>query len=135
MGFHVGPQCKNIENWPIGIRAALATFEKMRAVVLEPRFLNLREGFPVSMWRTPAGSYGRSSAPRHAMASVGSTSTPASIAYSDLAELADEFRFSICTDRYGPAIPWTVAGPTCDGTDVCLTSPPSHQLRRCNTVR
>ena len=32
VGFHVGSQCKNIDNWPIGIRAALSIFEKMRAV-------------------------------------------------------------------------------------------------------
>ena len=41
--------------------------------------------------------------------------------YGGLGELSNEFRFTIHTDRSGPDIPWTVAGPTCDGLDVCLT--------------
>ena len=157
VGFHVGSQCKNIENWPIGIRAALATFEKMRAVGLEPRFLNLSGGFPVSMGdlvpsieeigkavnaeleKVPDLIRVVAEPGRFFVADTGwfvcqviGTATrngtrwlylDAGI-YSGLGELADEFRFSIRTDRDGPAIPWTVAGPTCDGTDVCLTNEP-----------
>ena len=157
VGFHVGSQCKNIENWPIGIRAARATFEKMRAVGLEPRLLNLSGGFPVSMGdpvpsieeigevvnaeleKVPESVRVVAEPGRFLVADTGwfvcevvGTATrkgkrwlylDAGI-YSGLGELSDKFRFSIRTDRDGPAIPWTVAGPTCDGLDVCLTDEP-----------
>ena len=157
VGFHVGSQCTNIENWPIGIRVASAIFEKMRAAGLEPRFLNLSGGFPVSMGdlvpsieeigkvvnaeleKVPESIHVVAEPGRFMVADTGwfvcqviGTATrngkrwlylDAGI-YSGLAELNDEFRFSIRTDRDGSAIPWTIAGPTCDGTDVCLTNEP-----------
>lgn len=45
--FHAGSQCLNPANWRIGIEAALALFERMRAKGLTPRLLNLGGGFPV----------------------------------------------------------------------------------------
>jgi ornithine decarboxylase len=157
VGFHVGSHCKNIENWPIGIRAAGATFDEMRAAGLEPRFLNLSGGFPVSMGdrvpsieeiggvvnaeldNVPESIHVVAEPGRFLVADTGwfvcqviGTATRNGQrwlyldagTYSGLAELTDEYRFSIRTDRDGPVVPWTVAGPTCDGTDVCLTAEP-----------
>ena len=154
VGFHVGSQCRNIENWPIGIRAARKTFEKMKAVGLEPRFLNLSGGFPVSMGDEVPSIEEIGKAVNHELEnipdSVHVVAEPGRFLVADtgwfvcqvigtatredkrwlyldagihngLGELSDEFRFAIHTDRSGPDIPWTVAGPTCDGLDVCLT--------------
>ena len=45
--FHVGSQCRNPENWRIGILSAKRVFKKMRLAGLRPRLLNLGGGFPV----------------------------------------------------------------------------------------
>ncbi len=45
--FHVGSQCRNPENWRIGIRRAKEVFEAMRTAGLNPRLLNLGGGYPV----------------------------------------------------------------------------------------
>lgn len=45
--FHVGSQCRNPENWRIGIRRAKELFETMRQAGLNPRLLNLGGGYPV----------------------------------------------------------------------------------------
>ena len=45
--FHVGSQCRNPENWRIGIRRAKEVFENMRQKGLDPRLLNLGGGYPV----------------------------------------------------------------------------------------
>ncbi|MDH5566992.1 MAG: type III PLP-dependent enzyme [Myxococcales bacterium] len=160
VGFHVGSQCKNIQNWPIGIRASRETFEKMKAVGLEPRFLNLSGGFPVSMGdEVPSiEEIGKAvnreleniSDSVHVVAEPGrfmvadtgvfvcqvigtATRDGKRWLYLDagihrgLGELSNEFRFTIHTDRDGPNIPWTVAGPTCDGLDVCMTDQPLPQ--------
>ena len=157
VGFHVGSQCMNIENWPIGIRAARQTFEMMKAAGLEPRFLNLSGGFPVSMGdqvpsieeigkavnkeleRVSEAIHVVAEPGRYLVADTGwfvcqviGTATregkrwlylDAGV-HSGLGDLNDKFRFSIRTDRDGPNIPWTVAGPTCDGIDVCLNGEP-----------
>ncbi len=157
VGFHVGSHCKSIENWPIGIRAARAIFETMRAAGLDPRFLNLSGGFPVSMGddvpsieeignavnaelkHVPESVHVVAEPGRFLVADTGwfvcqviGTATRKGKrwlyldagTYSGLDQLTDEYRFSIRTDRDGPAIPWAVAGPTCDGSDVCLTNEP-----------
>ena len=154
VGFHVGSQCRNIQNWPIGIRAARDTFEKMKAVGLEPRFLNLSGGFPVSMGDEVPSIEEIGEAVNHELENIPDSihvvAEPGRFMVADtgwfvcqvigtatregkrwlyldagihngLGELSDEFRFTIHTDRSGPNIPWTVAGPTCDGLDVCLT--------------
>ncbi len=45
--FHVGSQCRNPENWRIGIRRAKEVFEAMKASGMNPRLLNLGGGYPV----------------------------------------------------------------------------------------
>ncbi len=45
--FHVGSQCRNPENWRIGIKRAKEVFQAMRQAGLNPRLLNLGGGYPV----------------------------------------------------------------------------------------
>src|SRR5512134_3275727 len=45
--FHVGSQCRNPENWRVGIQGAKRVFKKMRLAGLKPRLLNIGGGFPV----------------------------------------------------------------------------------------
>lgn len=45
--FHVGSQCRNPENWRVGIQSAKRVFKKMRLAGLKPRLLNIGGGFPV----------------------------------------------------------------------------------------
>lgn len=45
--FHVGSQCRNPENWRVGIENAKRMFRKMRLKGLKPRLLNIGGGFPV----------------------------------------------------------------------------------------
>ena len=45
--FHVGSQCRNPENWRVGIENAKRAFRKMRLAGLNPRLLNIGGGYPV----------------------------------------------------------------------------------------
>lgn len=45
--FHVGSQCRNLENWAIGIDNAELVFDIMREAGLKPRLLNIGGGYPV----------------------------------------------------------------------------------------
>ena len=45
--FHVGSQCRNPENWRVGIEKARALFDSMAKVGLKPRMLDIGGGFPV----------------------------------------------------------------------------------------
>src|SRR5215510_12254756 len=45
--FHVGSQCRNPENWRVGIQSAKRVFKKMRLAGLSPRLLNVGGGYPV----------------------------------------------------------------------------------------
>lgn len=45
--FHVGSQCRNPQNWRVGIERAKKVFESMRLEGLHPRLLNIGGGFPV----------------------------------------------------------------------------------------
>jgi ornithine decarboxylase len=47
IAFHVGSQCRNPENWRVGIEKARAVFDQMSKVGLNPRLLNIGGGFPV----------------------------------------------------------------------------------------
>ena len=47
VSFHVGSQCRNRENWRIGIENAKLVFELMRNHGLRPRLLDIGGGFPV----------------------------------------------------------------------------------------
>lgn len=49
--FHVGSQCRNLDNWRIGIENANVVFGFMRDAGLEPRLLNIGGGFPVRLTR------------------------------------------------------------------------------------
>jgi len=45
--FHAGSQCRNPENWRVGIEKARALFDAMAAAGLRPRLLDIGGGFPV----------------------------------------------------------------------------------------
>jgi len=45
--FHVGSQCRNPENWRVGIEKSRAIFDHMLKAGLNPRLLNIGGGFPV----------------------------------------------------------------------------------------
>ena len=45
--FHVGSQCRNPDNWRIGIERAKKLFRRMRLAGLNPRLLNIGGGYPV----------------------------------------------------------------------------------------
>ena len=45
--FHVGSQCRNPENWRVGIEKARAVFDAMAKAGLKPRLLDIGGGFPV----------------------------------------------------------------------------------------
>lgn len=45
--FHVGSQCRNPENWRVGIEKARAVFDQALAAGLKPRMLDIGGGFPV----------------------------------------------------------------------------------------
>lgn len=45
--FHVGSQCRNPENWRVGIERAQKVFADMKKAGLNPRLLNIGGGFPV----------------------------------------------------------------------------------------
>jgi ornithine decarboxylase len=45
--FHAGSQCRNPENWRVGIEKARITFDAMTQAGLRPRMLDIGGGFPV----------------------------------------------------------------------------------------
>ena len=45
--FHVGSQCRNPQNWRVGIERAKNVFADMRQADLRPRLLNIGGGYPV----------------------------------------------------------------------------------------
>src|SRR6185436_18622627 len=45
--FHAGSQCRNPENWRVGIEKARVLFETMTRAGLKPRLLDIGGGFPV----------------------------------------------------------------------------------------
>ncbi|HLX81339.1 MAG TPA: type III PLP-dependent enzyme [Burkholderiales bacterium] len=45
--FHVGSQCRNPENWRVGIEKARVLFDSMTKAGLKPRMLDIGGGFPV----------------------------------------------------------------------------------------
>jgi len=45
--FHVGSQCRNPENWRVGIEKARVLFDAMAKAGLKPRMLDIGGGFPV----------------------------------------------------------------------------------------
>lgn len=49
--FHVGSQCRNLDNWHAGIEGARLLFERMEKAGLSPSLLNLGGGFPIQHTR------------------------------------------------------------------------------------
>src|SRR5690349_6832207 len=47
VAFHVGSQCRNPENWRVGIEKSRAVFDHMTKLGLNPRLLNIGGGFSV----------------------------------------------------------------------------------------
>ena len=47
--FHVGSQCRNVENWRGAIKTAHEVFGRMKAKGLQARLLNIGGGFPVKL--------------------------------------------------------------------------------------
>ncbi|MBI2316122.1 MAG: type III PLP-dependent enzyme [Betaproteobacteria bacterium] len=47
VGFHVGSQCRNPDNWRVGSEKARVVFDQMAKAGLEPRMLNIGGGYPV----------------------------------------------------------------------------------------
>jgi len=45
--FHVGSQCRNPENWRVGMEKARSLFDAMTKAGLKPRMLDIGGGFPV----------------------------------------------------------------------------------------
>src|SRR5687768_6845390 len=45
--FHVGSQCRNPQNWRVGIERAKKVFADMQLAGLNPRLLNIGGGYPV----------------------------------------------------------------------------------------
>jgi ornithine decarboxylase len=155
--FHVGSQCRNPENWRVGIEKSRALFDAMQKLGLRPRLLDLGGGFPV-----------RHVKPIPSIESIGALINEALKVFPDdvqviaepgrymvsdagyfvcrvlatavrsgkrwmhwdagmfggVIETTEGLRYKIRSDRSGPDIEWTVAGPTCDSVDVVLRDEP-----------
>jgi ornithine decarboxylase len=155
--FHVGSQCRNPENWRVGIEKSRALFDAMQKVGLRPRLLDIGGGFPV-----------RHVKPIPSIESIGEVINEALKAFPDdvqvvaepgrylvsdagyfvcrvlatatrsgkrwmhwdagmfggVIETTEGLRYKIRSDRSGPDVEWTVAGPTCDSVDVVLRDEP-----------
>jgi ornithine decarboxylase len=155
--FHVGSQCRNPENWRVGIEKSRALFDAMQKLGLRPRLLDLGGGFPV-----------RHVKPIPSIESIGALINDALKAFPEdvqviaepgrymvsdagyfvcrvlatavrsgkrwmhwdagmfggVIETTEGLRYKIRSDRSGPDIEWTVAGPTCDSVDVVLRDEP-----------
>jgi ornithine decarboxylase len=155
--FHVGSQCRNPENWRVGIEKSRVLFDAMQKLGLRPRLLDLGGGFPV-----------RHVKPIPSIESIGALINDALKAFPEdvqviaepgrymvsdagyfvcrvlatavrsgkrwmhwdagmfggVIETTEGLRYKIRSDRSGPDIEWTVAGPTCDSVDVVLRDEP-----------
>lgn len=153
VAFHVGSQCRNLDNWHIGIENAKRVFEMMRSRDMLPRLLNIGGGFPVRH-RKPIPSIEKigatvNGAVAHLSADIQLMAEPGRFLVSDCAwlvtrvigtavrrgtrwiyldagiyhgmmEALGALEYEIRTDRHEAEIPCTVAGPTCDSTDVII---------------
>lgn len=153
VAFHVGSQCRNLDNWRVGVENAKQVFALMRRHGIEPRLLNIGGGYPV-----------RHTKPIPSIESIGATvneaiaglpaglrvmAEPGRFLVSDCAwlvsrvigtaerrgtrwvyldtgifhglmEAIEGLQYEIRTDRSGPELPCTIAGPTCDSADVVI---------------
>ena len=153
VGFHVGSQCRNPENWRVAIEKARTVFDQMAKQGLRPRLLNIGGGFPVrhvkpipsievigelvnrALEAFPAdvrviaepGRYMVSDAGYFICRIVGTTTRSGKRwmyldagLFGGIIETTEGLKYKLRTDRSGPDVPWTVAGPTCDSIDVVM---------------
>jgi ornithine decarboxylase len=153
VAFHVGSQCRNLDNWHIGIENARLVFDMMHSRRLTPRLLNIGGGFPVKHRKAIPTIEKIGTTVNHALSqlpvAVRIMAEPGRFLVSDSAwlitrvigtavrrgtrwiyldtgvyhgmmEALGGLEYDIRTDRYDGEIPCTVAGPTCDSTDVIV---------------
>ena len=153
IAFHVGSQCRNPENWRVGIEKARAVFDQMAKAGLNPRLLNIGGGFPVRHVKPIPAIEVIGDVVNRALeafpASVKVIAEPGRFLVSDagyfvcrimgtavrggkrwmhldaglfggIIETTEGLKYKVRTDRSGPDIPWSVAGPTCDSIDVVM---------------
>jgi ornithine decarboxylase len=151
--FHVGSQCRNPQNWRVGIERAKKVFSDMRRAGLTPRLLNIGGGYPVrhikpipsieiiaevvnaAIADLPAsirvmaepGRYLVSDAAYFVCRVVGTATRNGKRwmywdagMFGGVIEVTEGLRYEILSDRKGPDIPWSVAGPTCDSVDILM---------------
>lgn len=155
--FHVGSQCRNPENWRVGIQHAKRVFRKMRLAGLTPRLLNIGGGYPVRHTKPIPAIERIAEVVNHAIRDVPPDirvmAEPGRYLVSDagyfvcrvigtatrggkrwmcwdaglfggIIETTEGLRYNILTERAGKAVPWSIAGPTCDSVDVCMRDEP-----------
>lgn len=81
--FHVGSQCRNLENWTAALEKAKKAFALMGSVGLRPRLLNIGGGFPVQLTKP-----------------IPAIETIAQVINAGLADLPDEIRVMAEPGRY-----------------------------------
>ena len=151
--FHVGSQCRNPENWRVGIESAKRICRTMRLKGLKPRLLNIGGGYPVQHMKPipsieaigavvnralaglPAGMRVMAEPGRFLVSDAGwfvcrvvGTATRAGKRwvyldagmFGGIIETTEGLQYDVITEREGNAIPWTVAGPTCDSVDIVM---------------
>jgi len=155
--FHVGSQCRNPENWRVGIEKARTVFDAMLKVGLKPRLLDIGGGFPVRHVKpipsiemigevvnraleafpeevrviAEPGRYLVSDAGYFVCRVLGTATRSGKRwmhwdagLFGGIIETTEGLRYKLRTDRSGPDVEWTVAGPTCDSVDVILRDEP-----------
>jgi ornithine decarboxylase len=151
--FHVGSQCRNPQNWRVGIERAIKVFADMRQAGLSPRLLNIGGGYPVRHVKpipsievigevvneaienlpenirimAEPGRYLVSDAAYFVCRVVGTATRNGKRwmywdagVFGGVIEVTEGLRYEILSDRTGPSIPWSVAGPTCDSVDILM---------------
>jgi ornithine decarboxylase len=155
--FHVGSQCRNPENWRVGIENAKRLFRKMRLKGLKPRLLNIGGGYPVrhtkpipsievigevvkrALAGLPDGTRVMAEPGRYLVSDAGwfvcrvvgtARRGDKRWVYLDaglfggIIETTEGLQYHVLTDRSGPLVPCTVAGPTCDSVDIVMRDQP-----------
>ncbi len=151
--FHVGSQCRNPENWRVGIEKARILFDVMAKAGLRPRMLDIGGGFPVRHVKpipsievigevvnlalqafspdaqviAEPGRYLTSDAGYFVCRVLGTATRGGKRwmhwdagMFGGVIETTEGLKYRIRSDRSGPDVAWTVAGPTCDSVDVVM---------------
>ncbi|MFQ5509211.1 MAG: type III PLP-dependent enzyme [Leptospirillia bacterium] len=149
--FHVGSQCRNLDNWHTGIAGAALILDRMKLAGLTPTLLNLGGGFPVQHTRpmptieeigdtvqtslagldpgisviAEPGRYLVGDSAWMVTRVVGTATRKGHRwiyldvgAFTGLAETLEGFDYELFSERSGPLVPTTVAGPSCDTADL-----------------